>query len=158
MYHSLHERPTHFLEPSPWSDGYSHMTWMQYFSQRLQGEQSQTDHQLVDVKSTRAGDEVNMWPEERGSIIAAVTVLFLQKQWHLFIFCNMNDECSGIVLTLLMLMYFFLARWMITTKRTWWTCSVPQTMWSDLPHALNLIRPLHTVFGIMWLCLGWFPK
>lgn len=154
MYHSLHEPPTHLLEPSTWSNGYSHMTWMQYFSQRLQGEESQTDHWLVDVMSTRASDQVNMWPEERGSIIAAVTVLFLQKQWHLFIFCNMNDECSEIVLTPLMLMYFFLARWMITTKWTWWTCSNPKTMWFYLPHALALILPSHTVFGIMWLYLG----
>lgn len=83
------------------------MTWMQYLSQRLQGEESQTDHWLVDVISTGSGDQVNMWPEERWCNIAAVTVLFLQKQLRLFIFCNMNGECSEIVLTLLMLIISF---------------------------------------------------
>lgn len=54
---------------------------MQYFfSQCLQSEESQTDCWLVDIISTGSGDQVNMWPEERRCIIAAVTILFLQKQ------------------------------------------------------------------------------
>lgn len=70
------------------------MTWMQYFSQRLQSEESQTDHWLVDLISNGSGDQVNIWPEERRCIIAAVTVLFFtETMTFVFLFFNMNDGC-----------------------------------------------------------------
>lgn len=65
--------------------GCSHVTWMQYFFFLcLQSEESQTDNCLVDSTSIGSGDQMNMWPEERWCISAAVTILFLQK---LCLFC-----------------------------------------------------------------------
>lgn len=106
------------------------------------------------------------WPgehvttRERWCIVAAVTVLiFLQKQWLVFLFfcfffgLNMNYGCMlQKRLTLLLLMYFFLPSWMITTKQTRWTCSNPKILWF-LPSTLPLISSSssHTVLRIMWL-------
>lgn len=53
---------------------------MQYYSQRLQSEESQIDHRLADLISNGSGDQVNIRPEERWCIIAAVTVLFFTEQ------------------------------------------------------------------------------
>lgn len=88
---------------------YSHKTWMQYFSQCLQSEESQTDYWLVDIISTGSCDQVTMWPEERWCIIAAVTVFFLQKQWLLFFFSffiEMISICCEMVVTLIIVNVF----------------------------------------------------
>lgn len=133
---------------------------MQYFFSSMFTKWRISNWSLIEIISTGSGNWVNMWPEEKRGIIAAVTILFLQKQC-LFVIENKYNGWVYVAKTLLLFM-FLLPRWMITPWQTRWACSKPKILWFCLPCALALGRSSHTVLRVMWphlsVSLRWFEQ
>lgn len=125
---------------------YSHLTWMQIYSRRLQSEESQTDHWLVDVISTKSSVQVNMWPRERDGVSLLLWLFYFIQMTMTILSKNMNSGCvlkDNFNTLFCLCISLYKVEWQPPSRHSG---SVPiQDSGFNLPCALALFLNLHTV-------------